>query len=230
MADDFEIFDTAIPFIGARYGAIKARMVIVGLRDGGVVVVSPGAPLTDAWVQQIAAYGPVRFLLAPNHFHNAGLAAGKARLHDTVVVAHPRAIPRLSRKVSGVHFEGLDVLERALPDGAHLLCPPMAKQGEVRLSLLTQAGRTWFVTDGIANERRLPGGPFGLFMKLQGWHTGVIVNPFFKRLFVTDKKAFVAWTREQLTREKPGFFVPAHGGVVSGDDVVVQITAALDAA
>jgi len=226
----FEIFDAAMPFAGARYGAMKARMVVVGLGNEELLVISPGLPLDDAWFARMATWGTPRFLLAPNHFHNAGIAAWAARFPDATVVAHPRAIPRLRKQVKGVTFATLDVLERALPFGMHLLCPPMAKQGEVWLSLLTTAGRAWFVTDSVANERRLPGGPLGLFMRAVGWRTGVIVNPFFKRLFVTDKRAFIAWAREQLAREKPKLFVPAHGGVVSGDDVITEIERALDAA
>lgn len=209
----------------ARYGPQKVRMVALQLRDGGSVVLSPGA-CDEATLAEVAAWAPPRFLLAPNHFHNGGIALWKRRFPDAAVVAHPVAQPRLRRQVPGVEFGGLEALEAALPDGARLLCPPGARQGETWLSAPCGEGRAWFVTDALVNEPRLAPGPLGWGMWLVGFRPGLIVNPFFRRFFLDDARAFAAWTRERLAEDTPTVFVPSHGRIVH-EEAVAAITAVL---
>lgn len=226
--DDWEIFDDDRPFAGAIYGAARVRMALVGLGGGALLVVSPGAPLSDARAERLARWGSPRFLLAPNHFHNGGIAVWKTRYPDARVVAHPRAQKRLRKKVPGVAIEDLALLEPALPAGVRIFGPPMAKQGETWVSLATAAGRAWFVTDGILNAERLPRGATGLVLRLLGFRTGLMTNPFFKRLFLTDKAAYKAWLCAE--RERPTLFVPAHGAVLRGPEVWRELIAVTESA
>jgi len=73
------------------------RSVAVELHDGGLAVVSPIRTLETDAVAQLAELGPVRFLVAPNHYHHLGLAAWRERFPDARVVCAPAAHPRLVR-------------------------------------------------------------------------------------------------------------------------------------
>lgn len=226
----WEIYDEHLPFAGLLYGPRRARMAVFGLGGGGLLVVTPGVPVGEACWEQLSRWGTPRFLLAPNHFHNAGLAAWKERFPAATVVAHPRALARLRKKVAGVEIEDLSRLEAALPEGVRVFSPPMAKQGETWVSARTKEGVAWFVTDGILNEERLPGGPMGFLMRVLGFRAELMTNPFFKRLFLTDKAAYKVWACAEIDRDRPTLFVPAHGAPLRGPDVCDRLRAATSAA
>ena len=226
----WEVYDEALPFAGAIYGKQRVRMAIFGLGGGALLVVSPGAPMSDADWSRVEGLGTPRFLLAPNSFHNGGIAPWKARYPEATVVAHARAQARLRKQVPGVSFEDLSVLEAALPGGMRVFGPPMAKQGETWVSAKTSAGVAWFVTDSMLNEPRLPPGVVGGVMWLAGFRPGLMTNPLFKRFFLKDKAAYKAWVNAELEREQPTLFVPSHGAPLRGAAVVEQLRAATDAA
>lgn len=226
----WEVYDPDRRVLCARYGDGRVRMLAFGLRDGGLAVVSPGAKMSQAHFDALAAWGEPRFLVAPNAYHNLGLRSWSKRFPDAQVVAHERALKRLRKKLPELHFSGLDALVAALPDGVRLMCPPQAKQGEVWVSLATAQGRAWFVVDGILNEAHLPPGALGVVMRVLGFRTGLITNPFFKRLFLSDKAAHKAWVREELTRDPPALFLPCHGEVLVGADVPDKLRAVTNAA
>ncbi len=225
-------FDPALPFVAIRYGSARARMAVFGVGDDDhgrrLLVVSPGAPFDDARHAELARWGRPAWLLAPNHFHNAGIAAWKARYPDARVVAHPRALPRLRRQVPGVAFEDLSGLEAELPAPMRLLCPPGARQGEVWVSLRTPAGVAWFVTDALVNESKLVG-PAGAMLWLAGFRARLMTNPLFKTFFLDDRAAYRRWALDELAREAPTLFVPAHGRTLEGPDTPALLQAAIEA-
>lgn len=223
--DVWEVLDPDLPLLGAKYSGQHVRMIAVGLGGGDLLVVSPGKPTNDARFAALAAWGTPRFLLAPNHFHNGGIALWQEKFPQATVVAHPTALARLRRQVPGVTFSDLAPLSAVLPPHIRLLIPPMAKQGEVWLSIGTPKGTIWFVTDGILNEPRLPGGPLGLVMRLIGFRAKLMTNPFFKRMFLKDKDAHKAWVCAQLDADKPVMFVPCHGDILRGADVAERLRA-----
>lgn len=228
--DTWEIYDERLPFLGAQYGPQRVRMAAIGIGGGALLVVSPGAPVSEARWEQLSRWGTPRFLLAPNHFHNAGIAAWKARFPGAAVVAHPRALARLRKKLPGVTIEDLAPLEAALPEGIRVFSPPTAKQGETWVSVKTNEGAAWFVTDSIVNEERMPRGPMGLLFRLLGFRAELMTNPFFKRFFLTDKAAYKAWVGAELDRDRPVLFVPSHGAPLRGPDVCSRLRAATEAA
>lgn len=229
-AREWEVFDDERHLLGTTYGSQRVRMLTLGLRGGGLLVVSPGAGIEERRMIELERRGRPRFLLAPNHFHNEGLSAWRARYPDARLCAHPRAHARLRKKVLGASFEGLDALSEALPEGARVFGPPMAKQGEVLVSTPTKEGTAWFVTDALLNEARLPGGPLGLLLRLLGFRPGLLTNPFFKRMFLESKAAYKEWMRAELSRDPPQVFIPSHGEVLRGPDAAAKLLAATDAA
>ena len=226
----WDVYDEALPFTGAIYGKQRVRMAILGIGKGALLVVSPGGPMTEEDWRHVDGLGTPRFLLAPNSYHNGGLAAWKGRYPEATVVAHPRALKRLRAQVPGVAIDDLSALEAALPSGMRLLSPPMAKQGETWVSATTSDGIAWFVTDALVNEARLPPGAVGFAARLIGFRTGLMTNPIFKRIFLKDKAAYKAWVSAELDRDRPTLFVPSHGDVVRGSDVIDQLRAATNAA
>lgn len=219
----WEVFDESLSFAGLIYGAQRVRMVVIGLGNGELLVVSPGVPLTDECWEQLRRFGTPKYLLAPNHFHTLGLGPWQERFPNALLVAHPKAHARLRKKVPGHTIHDLSVLEGKLPAAIRLFSPPMAKQGETWLSIKTAQGTAWFVTDGILNESRLPKGAFGLLMKLLGFKTELITNPFFKRVFLTDKAAYKAWVCAELDRDPPMVFIPSHGSILRGAEVASRL-------
>lgn len=225
MTDDrtgWQIHDQNLPLLTTRYGPQQVRMLVFGLRGGGLCAVSPAPHLDDARWQALQAFGTPQFLLAPNHFHNMGLQPWHQRFPATQVVAHPRALARLHKRLPGLPLTDLAPLQAALPDGVRLFSPPMAKQGETWVSLRTSAGTAWYVTDGVVNEKSLTGA-VGLFLRLLGFRAELMVNPLFKRLFLQDKAAYAQWLLDELDRDPPTLLLPAHGQVLRGPDVAEQL-------
>lgn len=228
--NSWEIYDDSVPFAGAIYGKQRVRMAAIGIGSGGLLVVSPGAGMGDALWQQVASLGTPRFLLAPNAYHNGGIATWKQRYPEVRVVAHSKAIPRLRKQVPGVEFEELSALSSVLPSGVRLLCPPQAKQGETGVSVKMKDGVGWFLVDNIMNEERIPGGGVGFVMKVVGFKAGLITNPFFKHLFLKDTRAYKEWVSAELDRDRPTLFVPSHGTPIRGADVTERLRAVTFAA
>lgn len=221
----WEVFDETCPLLGLHYSPQRVRMLAFGLGNGQLCAVSPASGMVDAQFEALQAWGRPRFLLAPNHFHSAGLASWHARFPDAQVVANPRALPRLRKKVPGTAMADLTQLELALPPGIRIFGPPMAKQGETWVSVRTSTATTWFITDAILNERRLPGGPLGLLMKAIGFRAELMTNPFFKRFFLHSKSAYKAWLLAELDRDPPDVLIPSHGDVLRGPDLVARLRA-----
>jgi hypothetical protein len=222
-------YDSARPIIGAIYSAQRVRMLAFGLPGGGLCVVSPGSGVTDADFTELETWGKPRFLLAPNHFHNGGLRLWHERYPDAAIVAHPRAIARLSKRL-GLPVADLTALRAVLPPDVRLLSPPMAKQGETWVAFGSGQGATWYVCDGILNESRLPSGPLGMVMRALGFRTELMTNPLFKRLFLASKAGYKAWVLEQLTLDPPTRLIPAHGAVLEGADLAEKLRRVTEAA
>lgn len=223
--DTWEIFDDERPLAGVIYGRQRVRTVVIGLGDGGLLVVSPGVPLEERVWSGLAAWGRPRFLLAPNHFHNAGLASWKSRYPEAQIVAHPTALRRLRKKVPGVDIRDLATLEAALPKGIRVFSPPGVKQGETFVSVSTKEGVAWVVCDAIINERKLPGGAAGAAIRLLGFRAQLMTNPIFRRIFVRDRQAYKDFVLAELAREAPRALIPCHGDPLRGDDVADRLRA-----
>ncbi len=77
-------------FSGVRQ---RARTTVIRLDDGGLLIHSP-APPTDTLVEQLAALGPVRWLVDPNCFHHLGTPAAAAHFPQAQVVGPSSALKR----------------------------------------------------------------------------------------------------------------------------------------
>ena len=61
-SDAWEIHDGISGFLSAVYGPQRVRMAAVRLADGGLLIVSPGVPTSDARFAALEAWGQPRFL------------------------------------------------------------------------------------------------------------------------------------------------------------------------
>jgi hypothetical protein len=221
----WEVFEPSLPLLGATYGRAKVRMVALGLRDGGLVVVSPGSRC-DAARAALEKWGTPRFLLAPNHFHNAGLAEWKRAYPDAEVVASPVAHARLKKQVASLtHIGDLSALSAALPTGARVFGPPMAKQGEAWLAVDRGDLHALAVCDALANLEKVE-----WMFRLVGFRAKLMTNPLFKRFFLKSKAEYKRWLLAELDAHPPNLFIPAHGTVLKGAGVADQLRRATDSA
>ena len=76
------IFDRPVWFSGVRQ---RVNTTVVRLDDGSLALHSP-PPVGDDLAEQLAALGPVRWLVVPNCFHHLGTPAAAARFPDAQVV------------------------------------------------------------------------------------------------------------------------------------------------
>ena len=90
VADRIWSLTRPVWFGGVR---LRARTTVVRLDDGGLVLHTP-APPTDAFVEQLRALGPVRWLVVPNCFHHLGTPAAAARFPEARVVGPASALKR----------------------------------------------------------------------------------------------------------------------------------------
>jgi len=194
----------------ATKGGLRCTAIV--LRSGALCLYSPVAGLTTHAKASLDALGPVAILLAPNHYHNKGLAEYAAAYPDARVVAADAAAPRL-QQLTGCHPEGLDTLVPDLPDGAALLTPPGLKTGEVWLTLPTQNGPAWLVTDAFAGPQKPAERKSGAPQLLKT----------FPRYGLAGGPLYADWVMDQLTSAPPNRLVPCHGDIVGGADLADQL-------
>jgi len=179
------------------------RCTVYALPGGGAVLYSPVAKTSGI----AAAAAPIRFLLAPNHYHNMGLKEHEAAFPQAACVCSDAAKPRLE-KVTGLGFSGLTDLAAALPEHASLVEPAGLKTGEVWLCLRSGKEVVWIVTDAFCGvDAKGDAGPKIGFLK-----------PF-PTYGLRDKAVFSAWVRSRLEQETPTLIVPCHGKIVRGPDL-----------
>ena len=95
--------------------ALGARTTVIRCADGSVAVVSPG-PLADEDAAAIAAFGPVRAVVAPNLLHHLFLQKalarfGQARLYAPAALAEKEPALRIDGPPSAIADASLRAVE-----------------------------------------------------------------------------------------------------------------------
>lgn len=144
VADEIWLWDYPIRYGGARF---DARMSVVRLADGGLLLHSPG-PIDDAVARQVRDLGEVRFIVAPGNFHHLHVA----RCQELFPEAETWICPGVERKQPRLRFHGI------LGD-----CPAPGWDGELdqvlvrgnrimsEVAFLHRASRTLLLVDIIEN-------------------------------------------------------------------------------
>ncbi|WP_420334530.1 hypothetical protein [Roseibium sp.] len=188
------------------------RCVIADLKAGGVCLYSPVEKASTAFLET----HEVRYLFAPNHYHNKGIAEHTTAFQNAQLVSSDTARPRLE-KVTGCRFGDLSGLRQVLPDCVSLMEPEGLKTGEVWMIVRAGAELVWVVTDTFC----------GLLEK-----DNARARPGFLKTFPTyglkDKQRFSDWVRQRLAEEVPTMIVPCHGEIVRSAALDSEIDALLE--
>lgn len=209
----FEPLDGIDNVYVAQKGTLRCTAIV--LRDSGVCLFSPVQGLGKAALESLSAIGRVTYLLAPNHYHNKGLAEYAKAFPDAVLCAPAAAAPRL-HEVTGLDPHGLDGLNKQLRRNMTLIETDGLKTGEVWLSL-SGGGRTvWFVVDAFSGPKA-------------GKSGGAADSPEMLKTFpnfgVADRTAYAAWVTARIDQDEPETLVPCHGAIVRAPDLPDKLAA-----
>ncbi|HVN35314.1 MAG TPA: hypothetical protein VMU96_08670 [Casimicrobiaceae bacterium] len=212
----WKIFDARTPILAYEYsfGPGLANALAVG-GEAGVVVVSPPCRVAESVFGDLARYGPVRALVAPNAFHHLGIPEWKARFPDAAIFAPAQSIARVERQTSlaGIHpvAEAGSITGPAL----ELIDMPHYKTGEVLVRITTERGIVWYVTDVIMNMPELPRHPIAkLVFRASGSAPGPRFNNIAPLFMMRDRAALRRWLCEEFRRAPPTWMIAAHGDIV----------------
>lgn len=209
----WRVFDADFPILSYTYnfGPGLANALAVGC-EGGLAVISPPCKVSAEVMADLAAFGPVRALVASNAFHHMGLAPWKAQFPEAALFAPAQSVARVERQ-SGLR--GI----RPLADAAAIAGPrlqlvdlPHYKTGELLVRIATDRGLVWYVTDVIMNMPVLPPNPLvSLVFKLSKSGPGLRYNNIAPLFMVKDKHALRRWLAEEAQKHPPRWLIPAHG-------------------
>jgi hypothetical protein len=212
----WKVFDPGPPILTYEYsfGAGFANALAVG-GENGLLVVSPPCHVDEGVFDQLAAYAPVRALIASNAFHHLGLAEWKAHFPEAAIFAPSQAIGRVQKrsKLTGVR----PLVEAASITGPRLelVDMPYYKTGEVLVRIDAVRGLVWYVTDIIMNMTVLPHNPVARFaFRASGSGPGLRFNNIAPLFMVKDKKALRRWVADEFRKAPPRWLIAAHGDIV----------------
>lgn len=212
VEDHIWVADYPIRYMGTRF---NARMTVVRLADGGLLVHSP-CELDDRLAEAVRALGPVRYIVAPGNFHYFHVASCQRAFPE----AATWLCPGVEAKCADISYDGLLGGERDRPWGEEIdqvLMVGCKTMWEV--ALFIRSSRTLLLVDLIENFRdETPGTNWAL----RAWFKGVFQmwnRPRFApeyRLGWGDKAAargclerILAWDFERI--------VVSHGELIVDD-------------
>lgn len=200
---------------------LRRRMTLVRLSDGRLVVHN-AVSLEDDVMAEILAWGPLAFLVVPNHFHRLDAFAWKTRFPELQVIAGERARKKVGEAVpvaGGVEL---------LPADGGLSGEPIAgdKCGEMAfVKTHVDGGKTLVLNDILFNEPH-HGGFTGFVFRILGSTGGPRVTRIMKLAGISDKKA----TKAHLLRlaALPGLrrIIMSHGDIIERDAATILTQAA----
>lgn len=189
------------------------RCSALTLKDGRLCLFSPVAGLGKMALESLSRIGEVAFLLAPNHYHNKGLAEYAEAFPGAVLCAPDKAAPRL-REVTSLPHESLKNLEALLPTGIDFIEPDGLKTGEVWLRMNAGKQTCWLVVDAFCGLQMRAG--------LQESNTPEVLKPF-PTYGTGDKAAYATWVQAQIRKDTPEIVIPCHGAVLRAKDLPAKL-------
>ncbi len=209
----------------------RATTFVTRLKDGKLLAISPAVGLPEGAFSELAEFGEVGAIVAPNGFHHLGQQEWRERFPSARNFAAPEAAARIAKKgAAGLTFEPMSALAELLPDDVGVTEAPATKVGETWAWAKTADGYAWFASDLICNWQKFPGNAFLNFMwKLSKSGPGYKLFHFAMMVIVKDKKRLLAKFHEDLKAHPPTLVVPAHGPHAHHDGIgqeTIQMVAA----
>lgn len=202
-------------------GSLEGRMNVVGLGSAGTLVHSP-TPVDDALAAEIAALGPVAYVVAPNCFHHLNVTAFLKRFPDAKVYAAPGlAQKRPDLPLAGTLGDGAETPWAGLLDQITLAGAPKLNEAV----FFHRASRSLLVTDLLFNVTAPDGWMAALFLRLVGAYKRLACTRLVRRQ-VKDRRAFGAGVERMLAWDFVRL-LPAHGEVLDAPDARERTRAAL---
>jgi hypothetical protein len=198
------------------YSATKGtlRCTAIKLADGSLCLFSPVLGLTEQVIEKLALLGDVSFILAPNHYHNKGVAEYADAFPKAALVAPGPAIPRIE-KVTGISFQTLTALEEKLPNNISIIHTQGLKTGEVWLKVENENKNAWVVVDAFCTMKDNA--------KKTESDTPQILGTF-PKMGVQDRKLYLPWALEQITQDQPSLILPCHGSTIKSAHLPAKLT------
>ena len=169
---------------------------VIQLRSGDFCLHSPVSGLSGPIKSSLESLGSVKFILAPNHYHNKGLVEFADAFPTATLTASEESRARLE-KVTGLNFEGLGELQKAMPTGVQIVRAQGLKTGEVWV--FTEKGL--LVVDAFAGPSN--GGTSPALLKT------------FPRYGVKDRETYVSWMNDFFDAHSPEILIPCHGDIIT---------------
>jgi hypothetical protein len=211
----WRVFDARRPVLTYEYsfGPGTANALAAGGTEG-LIVVSPPWRAAPGVFDDLAAFGPVRALVASNAFHYLGLPEWKVRFPDAAVFAPAQSIARIARRSGLTGIRPLADAAPILGPGLELVDMPHYKTGEALVRIATDRGLVWYVTDVILNFPVLPRNPVArLAFRLSGSGPGLRYNNIAPLFMVKDKAALRRWLADEFRKSPPGWLIATHGDI-----------------
>ncbi|MCB9755920.1 MAG: hypothetical protein H6713_38850 [Myxococcales bacterium] len=204
---------------GATANCFTAR-----LRSGGLLVVSPPPKPSRALLDELAQYGPVEALFAPNGFHHLGIGPWRREFPKARGYAAPGAITRINKRARDAgELSPLDELTPLLAEGVAVIETPSSKCGETWARAQIDGGHAWYASDLLANMESLP--PNFILRLLFKWTKSAPgYRPFnlAHKLVLRDRKATLRAMLEDVRAHPPAVMVPGHGGLLDASGIAAD--------
>jgi hypothetical protein len=204
-----------VSLAGARF---EARMTLVRLGDGSLMVHSPG-PMDAGVRERILALGDVALILAPGNFHHLHVAACQRAFPD----AATWICPGVERRDPALRFDG--VLGQALPAAMQPGFEQVFVRGRLmaEVALLHRRTRTLLLVDLLerfGDATPNVNGVLRACSKLMGMWNRPALGPEY-RLFGWTDRATARAALERILAWNARRVVIAHGDLVDNDPAAV---------
>jgi len=209
--------DTSITTFTYSFGAGLAKALAAPC-DGGIVVISPPCRADERTFAEIEKRGNVRAFVAPNSFHNMGLAEWKKRFPNAAIFAPAQSIKRIESRTGVSGVKPLSELGGLAGAELEIIDMPHYRTGEALVRVKSGKRIVWYVTDVIMNLPVLPPKfPFRQIFRLTKSAPGLRPNGFANMIMVKDKRSLFRWLRGEIDKAPPDVLLASHGDdVMSG--------------
>jgi hypothetical protein len=217
MANKWEVVDEDSGTLTAEYSfkpGSTARCLVTRVADGELAIISAPCGFSDEDYEPLRKLGEVTSIVAPNGLHWLGVEPTLAAFPKAKVYAPELAAKRIKKRLPNVEFHPLSDLQGSLTNGVRVVEVPGFKIGETWMTVSTEKGPIWYVSDSCFSMPRLPTNWF--VSKALTWTKsapGFRLNGLANLIFLKDKPAYRSWFLEQLENQ-PRVVVTAHGDVV----------------